>query len=158
MENKEVEDILLEHNDTITRTVSHFIKESGMPYHTWEDMVQEARLLILESIHKYDSSKSSSTTYVSNLTRIACLRYRTYYYKLITPFDAESEEKYVITKGRGIQDFLDKLDTTELQDRILTDYSKGMNYEELSKKYKISRRQIANNINDFKRKYLQSKK
>lgn len=153
-----MEDILLEHNDTITRTVSHFIKESGMPYHTWEDMVQEARLLILESIHKYDSSKSSPTTYVSNLTRIACLRYRTYYYKLITPFDAESEEKYVITKGRGLQDFLDKLDTTELQDRILTDYSKGMNYEELSKKYKISRRQISNNINDFKRIYLQSKK
>lgn len=158
MENKGIEEILIEFDDTITRTVSHFIKESGMPYHTWEDMVQEARLLIIEGIPKYDPDKSSPVTYISNLTRIACLRYRTYYYKLVTPFDAESEEEYVVTKGRGLQDFLDRLDTTELQDRILTDYSRGMNYVELSNKYNMSRRQIANNINDFKRKYLQSKK
>lgn len=130
-------EIIEKYERDIEITVRAFIKKSTMPFHLFEDMLQEALLLIYTRLDTYNPELSGVRTYTLQSTRIACLRYRHDYFKLTTAPDyimeaedsGESDDIYTILENMGIRG----------KDRdIIADRVEGYTLLEISAKHDIS--------------------
>lgn len=129
--------IIQEYSDDIKFTILSFIRKSTMPEHLYEDLHQEALLLLFTRLDRYDPSLSGIRTFTVRTTEIACLRFRQDYYKLATV------PTYILEQEDGgsndsIKTILDNLGVKGRDQAILQDRVDGFTLLEISAKHDIS--------------------
>lgn len=135
----------------IEDTVGYFVRRSGMPRHTEEDIVQETMILLMENLPKYDHTKSSIRTYIINQAKVAGLRYRRTYYKMYVPEWEINHETLRDVEWESEEEVLREYPLEEKEVQILLDRSSGYTFKEIGERHKISSRQIYNVLNKFEK-------
>lgn len=129
--------ITKEYSDDIKYEIKRFLRKSTMEGHLYEDLYQESLMLLYTRLDTYDPSLSSLRTYTVRTTNIACLRYRSDYFKMRTAPDFVFEDEISDRPG-DVGTILDNLGIKGQDKSILTDRINGYTLVEISERHDVS--------------------
>lgn len=142
----------------IERTSSYFIYKHNMDRDLTDELIQEASLLLMTSLSRYDHSRSALRTYVINLTNIAGKRFRSKVFKdygETAHWEVDLElEGY--DHEESIEEILDRLDMEDFEKEVVLDRVNGYTFKEITERTGESSRQIYNIIDKTKKNYKDS--
>lgn len=135
--------------DDIKYEITRFMRSSTMEDHLYEDLHQEALILLFTRLDKYDPSLSGLRTFTVRTAEIACLRYRTGYFKLRTApdFVLEEESGYDSTT---VSSLLGDLGIEGKDKLIILDRIGGYTLLEISAKHDVSVNTVYRLMNEVK--------
>ena len=127
-----MEDILRDMDYLIDLKVGDFIRENPFLKDHKEDLVQEARMMLVEKLPQYDESLSSIETYVRNHTMYACYKYRTELAKTIIVGDG-GVECIEAHEDLDIRPFIEQVGIKDKQEVDMIEYHiKGFNQTQIA--------------------------
>lgn len=144
--------ILTGYEDDIKNTIHHFVKKHSMPEHLKEDLFQETVLLLMKNLPNYNYKMSGMRTFIVNATKIACLRYRTYYFDMRTT-NNEFIEDFIEDTYVDYEYVLEGYGLTDLETNVILDRAYGKTLTEISIERDISVRKIYEILDKYKEMY-----
>lgn len=149
-----MEEILNNTEYLIQLKVQDFINENPFLRTHREDLLQEARMMLVEKLPQYDKSKSSIETYVRNNTLYACYKYRREMAKTIIVGDGNMEELEDIPEEelRPLIEMVGLKDPLEID--IVERYIEGYTQAEIADMYNTYQQYVSRVIQKFRNKGL----
>lgn len=151
----QIEAILMEHKAMMLTKAEVFARGNSIPIDLANDIYQDACLLLFKKLPEYDESRSSMKTFVSNLTNLACFRFRHAYFKTLTiPID---ENDFLINENftGGARDIIESFDIEELDKAILNAKLDGYTQQEIAKQFEVSQSRVSRILTKFRNLLLE---
>lgn len=138
--------------------VGDFIRENPFLRDHKEDLVQEARMMLVEKLPQYDESLSSIETYVRNHTMYACYKYRTELAKTIIVGDG-GVECIEAHEDLEIRPFIEQVGIKDKQEVDMIEYHiKGFNQTQIAEMTGTYQQHVSRVLRKFRRKGLTNQK
>lgn len=147
----DIETIMSEHKAMMLTKAEVFVRGNNIPFDYANDIYQDACILLFKKLPEYDESKSLMKTFVSNLTNLACFRFRHSYFKTITiPID---ESAFLISDNcvDGAREIIDSFDMVdEFEKAILNAKLDGFTQQEIARDYCVSQSKVSRILTKFR--------